>query len=257
LRIKIASDVHGAFDDLAAGLDPRDTVFLLGDFINIIDYRDLSGILAEVVDRPTIEKTLHLIQERKLEEARAFMGAAASGIEGMFEKVKAMTDECYRELFEKIPCRAFLINGNVDFPATLVKRLLPPAEFIKSWRVLEMGGRRMGFVSGHPFMTYSFGMPGEVTPAEFRRRLFALGPVDHLFVHPPPAIADLSFDTVAERDEGGSPDLLDYVRRHRPRTVHFGHVHAPRKREAVLGDTRFLNVGCFRHEKRFTLLEWE
>jgi len=109
-----------------------------------------------------------------------------------------------------------------------------------------MGGRKLGFVSGHPKMTYSFGMPGEVKPEEFQKRLAALGPVDHLFVHPPPAMEDLAWDTAAFRNEGGSEALVDYVREHQPATVHFGHVHKPRKREAYIGRTRMMNVGCFR-----------
>ncbi|MCZ7584523.1 MAG: hypothetical protein M5R36_14900 [Deltaproteobacteria bacterium] len=66
---------------------------------------------------------------------------------------------------------------------------------------------------------------------------------------------DLTFDTGAGRDEGGSPELLAYVERHQPRTVHFGHIHQPRRREATVGKTRLVNIGCFRDEKRAYVLD--
>ena len=256
MRLKIAADIHGAFEELAARLEPNDTAVLLGDFINILDYNDFSGVLSQVVDLATIVETLRLIQEKRLAEAKAIMAKTASGIDRMYEKVGALADESYKDLFASLPCPCYLINGNVDFPVLIEKNLRPPAVYFKEFRAMDLDGRRVGFVSGHPHMTYSFGMPGEVTPEEYRHRLDALGPVDHLFVHPPPAVPDLSFDDKAKRDEGGSDALLSYIEIHRPLTVHFGHVHTPVRSEMTLGSTRLINVGCFRDEKRVAILEW-
>jgi Icc-related predicted phosphoesterase len=105
-------------------------------------------------------------------------------------------------------------------------------------------------------MTYSFGMPGEVSPEEYRRRLERIDYVDHLFVHSPPSIRELSYDTAAGRDEGGSDVLLEYIQKHQPRTVYFGHVHSPIEKEMTIGRTRIINAGCFRDEKRISILEW-
>ncbi len=255
MRIKIASDIHGAYDDLVALLDPEDLCFLLGDYINIIDYSDRSGLLAEFVDRETIERVIELTARNELAEAKKVMVKTAAGIEDLFGKIAARTDECYRDLFAKIPCEVYLINGNVDFPPQLRANLRPHLHYIEETHVLDLNGARIGFVNGSPKMNYSFGMPGEIQPEEFERRLVALGPVEHLFVHCPPAIEDLCFDRLANRDEGGSEALLRYVETHAPKTVHFGHVHEPRRREMDYDRTRFINCGPFRDEKRLTILE--
>jgi Icc-related predicted phosphoesterase len=257
LQLKIASDIHGAYDDLITLLCPEDTAILLGDFINIIDYSDFSGLLSQVVDRRTIEETLDLISRKKLKEAKQRMTRTASTIDGLYEKISALADECYSRLFGALPCRCYLINGNVDFPMLMKKNLSEPAVYIEEYGSFEWNERRVGLVSGHPHMTYSFGMPGEVRPEIYAARLEALGPVDHLFVHPPPAIRELSFDDKANRDEGGSIELLNYIERHQPRTVHFGHVHSPIAKEMTIGRTHAVNVGCFRDEKRLTTIEWQ
>jgi Icc-related predicted phosphoesterase len=255
MRIRIASDIHGAYDELANLLHSDDTAILLGDYVNIIDYEDLSGILSEFIDRGTIKKTVDLIQSGDIRAAGKLMKETSSNVDNLFGRISARVDECYAGFFPKLKCRAFIIHGNVDYPEFIPKYTGSNLTYIRDQKSVVMGGRKLGFVSGHPKMTYSFGMPGEVKPEEFQKRLAALGPVDHLFVHPPPAIEDLAWDTAAFRNEGGSEALVDYVREHQPATVHFGHVHKPRKREACIGRTRMINVGCFRDEKKITTLE--
>ncbi len=257
MHLKIAGDIHGAYDELADLLHDDDTVVLLGDFINIIDYEDLSGILSEFIDRETIRRTVDHIQSGDIAEARKLMSETSAGIDNLFAKVAVRVEECYRDLFAKLKSRAFVIHGNVDYPVFIPKYAAENVHYVSEFHSVTMGGRKLGFVSGHPKMTYSFGMPGEVTPEEFKRRLEALGPVDHLFVHPPPAIESLAFDTAAVRSEGGSEELIEYVKRHQPRTVHFGHVHKPRERQTFIGETRMVNAGCFRDEKKLTILSLE
>lgn len=257
MLIKIAGDIHGAYDELTDLLHPDDTAILLGDYINIIDYEDLSGILSEFIDRETIKRTVDLIQSGDIPAARKLMSETTSSIDNLFAKVSARVDECYGDLFQGLKCRAFLIHGNVDYPAFIPKHTGDNVTYISEQKSILLDGRKLGFVSGHPKMTYSFGMPGEVKPEEFERRLQALGPVDHLFVHPPPAIDDLAYDTAAFRNEGGSQALIDYVQKHQPLTVHFGHVHMPRVSETYIGRTHMINVGCFRDEKKLTILSWE
>ena len=73
-----------------------------------------------------------------------------------------------------------------------------------------MDGLRVGFVGG--------GLPrgsrphlSECTHEEFAAKVAAVGPVDVLCSHMPPAVDDLRFDVVAGRPEPGSQALLDYV----------------------------------------------
>ena len=74
----------------------------------------------------------------------------------------------------------------------------------------------------------------------------AVGPVDVLCSHMPPAVDDLRFDVVAGRPEPGSQALLDYVEEHQPDYLYFGHVHQPRRSRLRVGRTWLVNVGYFR-----------
>ncbi|MCZ7584522.1 MAG: hypothetical protein M5R36_14895 [Deltaproteobacteria bacterium] len=188
VRLLLASDIHGANDDLVAALQGAEQAVLLGDFINIIDYNDLSGILAEFVDRETIVETLQLIREKRVGEAKARMVQAAGSVDDLPGKVGERASECYRDLFSRLPCPCLVIHGNVDFPKQLKAHLNDRTRYIERVHAFDAGGARVGIVCGSPSMNFSFGMPGEVTPEEYGARLAELGPVDHLLVHCPPAL---------------------------------------------------------------------
>jgi Icc-related predicted phosphoesterase len=246
MTIKIASDVHGAFDQLHALLKPTDSLVLLGDYLDFLDYDDLSGMISEFVPKATIKNVLGLIQAEKLEEAKVAMDAAMAEAGDLFAMVEKAAHDRYERLFAGLPCETWLIWGNVDFPHVLKKHLRPHTHLIEN-EVLTIDGRKCGFVAGSPPMRYSFGMPGEVTREKYRERLYGLGPVDHLFVHPPPSIPDLVYDVTAERDEEGSEDLLAYIDAFAPKTVHFGHIHQPRKTTLVHKEkTELINCGFFK-----------
>jgi Icc-related predicted phosphoesterase len=88
--------------------------------------------------------------------------------------------------------------------------------------------------------------PNEIPPPEFEAKLDAVGAVDVLCTHIPPAIPELLYDTVARRMETGSTALLDLIRRTQPRYALFGHVHNPLARRVRVGRTECVNVGHFR-----------
>lgn len=254
MTIKIASDIHGAFDELHGLLSPGDTAILLGDYLDVIDYDDLTGMIAEFVPISVIQNVLDLIQAKRMKEAKAIMDEYAVNQVQLFKRIAQLAHDRYERFFAGMPCRAYLIWGNVDFPDVLKQHLYDNTILVEN-SVLKLEGRKCGFVSGSPYMRYSFGMPGELTREEYRNRLYSLGPVDHLFVHPPPAIEDLTSDTVAGRDEEGSVDLLAYIEAYKPKTVHFGHVHNPRvSRMTHDGTTELINVGHFR--KTQTLVDF-
>ena len=85
----------------------------------------------------------------------------------------------------------------------------------------------------------------EVPPEVHAEKVAALGPVDVLFTHIPPALPDLTYDVEARRFEIGSPVLLDYVREHQPRYHLFGHIHQPLAPRTRIGRTECINVGHF------------
>jgi Icc-related predicted phosphoesterase len=258
MRLLVVADLHGAYQQLAALLRPDDVLISLGDHVNVIDYKDLSGLLADFVPPETIDATLRLIKEGRLEEARAAMARAAGSVPNLFARIKQAAREAYFELSESIPCEAHFIYGNVDFPDVL-RASLKENQTLHEADAIEFEGRRFGLVSGHPPGPYSFGMPGEVDRQTFAQRLHAIGGCDVICVHPPPAIEGLTYDVGANRDEEGSADLLYYADLVRPRLVLFGHIHQPRvpeftDRKSSSLPVRFINVGCFRDTGRLLQL---
>jgi Icc-related predicted phosphoesterase len=91
---------------------------------------------------------------------------------------------------------------------------------------------------------------------DFRAKLDAVGAVDVLCTHIPPAIPELLYDTVARRLEQGSVALLETIKRTQPRYALFGHVHQPLARRTRIGVTECLNVGHFRATGAPHVLQW-
>jgi Icc-related predicted phosphoesterase len=264
VRVLAVADVHGAHRRLAKMLRPDDVLLSLGDHVNVLDYKDLSGLLSQFVTKDAIADTLAAIQAGDRQAARLRMAQAAGSVPQLFEKVREAAVATYRDIAAALPCRAYIIYGNVDFPEAMAAAFGGPLRLCIA-ETVEIVGRRFGLVSGHPPGPFSFGMPGEVSKAEFAQRLHALGAIDALCVHSPPNIADLTYDVEADRDEEGSPDTLYYAELYRPRLVLFGHVHQPRRSEHVDGadpdaPIRYLNLSCFRDTGRALQIDpqtWE
>jgi Icc-related predicted phosphoesterase len=152
--------------------------------------------------------------------------------------------EQYEAVFAAFPEPTYLTHGNVDRPDQFQDLLRPGVRHLDGESV-EVDGLRVGFVGG--------GLPrgprphlAEVSQEAFAAKVAALGPVDVLCSHMPPAVEDLCFDVVAGRPEPGSPALLAYVEEHQPDYLYFGHVHQPRRSRLRVGRTWLVNVGYFR-----------
>ena len=149
----------------------------------------------------------------------------------------------YAELFAALPEPAYLTYGNVDIPHLWGEHLRPGHRVLDGERV-ELGGWTFGFVGGglrSPYRT-----PNEIGDDEYAAKVAAVGAVDVLCAHIPPAVPQLLYDTVARRVERGSEALLGHIRRTQPRYVLFGHVHQPLARRVRIGRTECVNVGHFR-----------
>jgi Icc-related predicted phosphoesterase len=109
---------------------------------------------------------------------------------------------------------------------------------------VEVGGFTFGLAGAGLISPYR--TPNEITEAEFAVKLDAIGAVDVLCTHIPPAVPELLYDTGARRLETGSAALLDLIRRTQPRYALFGHVHNPLARRVRIGRTECVNVGHFR-----------
>jgi len=249
MRVHLVSDVHGAVDALARAADGADALICLGDMLLFLDYADhTQGIFAELYGAEHARRYIELRTARRFGEARALTaGIAARLTAERGTDLRALTDEAirsqYAALFGALAEPAYLTYGNVDVPRMWNGYLKPGHHVVDGGRT-EVGGVTFGFVGAGLISPYR--TPNEVPPAEFAAKLDAVGAVDVLCTHIPPAVPELLYDTVARRMETGSVALLDVIRRTQPRYAFFGHVHNPLVRRVRLGRTECVNVGHFR-----------
>jgi len=245
VAVKVISDVHGEYNALARELEPDDTAVMLGDYINLLDFRNLGGILSEVFTREEIMEALSLLARGRKELARHQIREVTGGTPEKLRRVRELVGESYREFFDSVPCKSFMLYGNTDDPGLMREAAGDNVEIIEAG-VISVEGERFGLVSGLPHGPWTVGLPGEVEPEEYARRVESLGPVDVLCTHYPPAVPELTWDILADRDEEGSEKLLEYIDRCRPTCHYFGHVHNPRVSSFTRGQTRLVNAGFFK-----------
>lgn len=242
MDIKVIADVHGDVETVRTEAASCDVLLLLGDLINVIDYENAGGILAEVYGSDAVRTWSSLRAEGKFEESREVLRAVSSGREqelrGLFFK---RIDEDTKAFCSEIPPNVVVTFGNVDVP-DLIRKYLPDGVRFADGEVVVLDGERFGFIGGG---LPKVGIPGEVSIEAYGEKVAALGPVDVLCAHVPPAIDDLTFDVVADFNEPGSEALLSYVREHGPSHLYFGHVHQPKAAETQIGRTRAVNVGSY------------
>lgn len=240
MLIKVIADVHGDLETVQREARECDVLLLLGDLINVIDYENAGGIFAEVYGSDAVRAWSALRASGRLEESRAVLRDAAQGRETelralFFTKV----DEAHAAFCGGVPTNVIVTYGNVDVP-DLIRKYLPDGVRFADAEVLVLDGQRFGFVGGG---LPKVGIPGEVQLDEYERKVAALGPVDVLCAHIPPAIEDLTYDVVAKQNEPGSAALLGYIEEHQPSRVYFGHVHQPRAGRTEVGSSHLVNVG--------------
>lgn len=252
MRVQVVSDVHGNAEALAA-LGGADALVCLGDLALFVDYDDPTrGILPDVFGADAARQVIALRNARRFTESRDLLARLWAGIDRdrvIEEKVRAQ----YDAIFAAMPRPAYVTYGNVDLP-----RLWPDYArdgiTLLDGEVVELGGRTFGFVGGGLPSVYR--TPYEVDEETFAAKVAALGRVDVLCSHIPPAVGELCYDTVARRFERGSDALLDAIRTTQPRLALFGHVHNPLTRRLRLGRTECVNVGHFDRRTRPFVLEW-
>lgn len=250
MAIYVVSDVHGAADALSRAVPDGDTLILLGDMINFIDYLTMTGILVDVFSVEAVSSVVRLRTEGRLDEAREAMRARAEGREEEIQlEIGRRVREEYESVFAAMPQDTYLILGNVDNPA-LVHAYAEAHGGVRECdgRSFEIGGRRFGFVGGA--LPTPLHVAGEVTEEQMAASIGALGEVDVLCSHIPPAVPELCFDTVARKAERGSADILEYLHDVKPARHYFGHVHQPLVTSMYVGDTLCINAGYFRKTAR-------
>jgi Icc-related predicted phosphoesterase len=249
MRVHVVSDVHGTADALKTAGDGADMLICLGDMLLFLDYADpTQGIFAELYGAEYAREYIDLRTARRFGEARALTaGIAARLTTQRGTDLPTLFDEAirrqYAELFAALAEPAYLTYGNVDVPRLWDSFRRPGHQVIDGGRA-EVGGVAFGFVGAGLISPYR--TPNEVPPSSYAEKLDAVGAVDVLCTHIPPAVPELLYDVQARRMETGSTALLEVIRRTQPRYAFFGHVHNPLARRVRIGRTECVNVGHFR-----------
>ena len=252
MRVHVVSDVHGASAALATSANDSDAFVCLGDLILFLDYDDpRRGIFADLFG---VEHAAAYIEARTANDYQTAHKLSTAAWEGIgvadpadrWRLLESMVRAQYEELFDAMPSPALLTYGNVDIPSLWPDYVQSGHEVIDGATV-SVNGSTWGFVGGG--LTSPMRTPYEISPEEYAAKVNALGPVDVLFSHLPPAIPELTYDVAARRFEVGSQALLEYVREFQPRYHLFGHVHQPLVARTRVGRTECINVGHF-HGRR-------
>jgi Icc-related predicted phosphoesterase len=258
VRVAVISDVHGRAEALAGAAVGADALICLGDFVLFMDYRDHSrGIMGSLFGADAVGRFVELRTARRFDDARDWSRALWGGLGGdkqavVAAEVRRQYDEQFAALAETgVP--VYLTYGNVDVPHVL-REALPPELTLLDGQSVELDGKRVGFVGGG--LTSPMRTPYELSDEVYAQALSALGPVDVLAVHVPPALPELLYDVEARRFERGSDASLALVRETQPEHVLFGHVHQPLVRRTRVGRTEAVNVGHFRETRQAFYLEW-
>jgi Icc-related predicted phosphoesterase len=245
MLIHVVSDVHGRVDALARAGDGADALICLGDLILFVDYEDhAQGIFAELFGADNADTFISLRTQRRFDEARSFSHRMWATLgDDAWPQIERAIRRQYAELFAAMPVPAYLTYGNVDIPA-LWGEHLRAGHRVLDGETAEIGGLTFGFVGGG--LRTEYRTPNELDDETYAAKVAAVGAVDVLCCHIPPAVPDLLYDTVARRFERGSEAVLAAIRETQPRYVLFGHVHQPLTARVRIGRTECVNVGHFR-----------
>jgi Icc-related predicted phosphoesterase len=245
----LISDVHGAVEPLRRVVAEGGPLLILGDLINFIDYRDCSGIIADVSGKDIARRFVSLRTQGRTEEASAMWRDHTRGRESeMRSRYNEAVGAAYAEILAPLAgAEAYLTYGNVDRPELLLEHLPEPARFIDHG-VVEIEGLSVGFAGGG---SQRIGTPGEVTEDEMAAKLADLDGVDMLCTHVPPDVPVLSTDVIGGREKG-SRAVLDYIVSEQPPFHYFGDVHQPSATRWRIGRTISTNLGYFRATGRST-----
>lgn len=255
MRVHVVSDVHGAAEALAHAGDGADALVCLGDLVLFLDYHDLDrGIFTDLFGVENTRRLLALRNARRFTEAREFSGALWAGVPG---GARAAIEEAvrrqYAALFAAFPTPTYVTYGNVDVP-DLWPDYAREGVTVLDGQVVEIGGRTFGFVGGG--LRTPMHTPYEISDEEYAAKVAAVGRVDVLCCHIPPAVPDLTYDVVARRFERGSEAVLRAIHETGPDLVLFGHVHQPLRARMRIGRTECINVGHFQATGKPYVLTW-
>ena len=236
----LVADVHGANRALARVARSGEPLAVLGDLLDLFDYRTGEGLMADLVGRDVVLEFLRLRERGEGAAARAVWRAVEEEHrEEIAARFDGLVQAAYAEVAEALAgAEAYVIHGNADVPGPLRASLPRGARWVDG-EVVEIEGLRVGFVGGGPHY------PGKRSEEELAEMLGVLGEVDVLCTHVAPAVGPLGRDVISGRPKH-SRAVLEYLLAHRPRWHYFGDVHQPQALSWRVGETLCHNVGYFR-----------
>ncbi len=262
MRVHVVSDVHGNVEGLKRAGDGADALVVLGDLIDFVDYEEHDkGILGAVFGREKVEHFASLRRNQRGSELAAYARSLWDSLDDPKRVVQEAVRAQYAELFAAMRTPTYVIAGNVDNPHLWPEFARDGLHFVDG-RSVEIGGLRFGFVGGTilpPGATLRRGSPWVPylrEEAEFDAAVEAVGEVDVLCSHVPPALPELTYDVVARRAEHGSAALRRRIDTDRPWWSLFGHVHQPLCPRVRRRRTECINVGHFKRTGRPLVLRW-
>ena len=247
------SDVHGAIAPLARLLESGEPLVVLGDLVNLTDYRNGQGAVADVLGIEFAQESARARAGGDYREMRALWNKrAGDDAEDLRGRIGAALGAQYQELLTTLDGGfGYVIHGNVDRPRHLIESLPGGFSYVHG-EVVEIEGLRVGLVGGG--ISTPMKVEGEVSDDEMTRLLDGLGHVDVLGTHVPPAMAPLRRDVITGREERGSGPILDYILEYQPKYHLFGDVHQAQAVQWRIGRTHCHNAGYFRATGRYLRL---
>src|SRR4051812_35074131 len=195
MRLHVVSDVHGSADALRTGGEGADALICLGDLVLFVDYDDYSvGILADLFGEEATRRYITMRAELRFDEARQFSQTLWASLErDRGEVIEEAIRSQYAALFDAMPTPSYVTYGNVDVPR-LYDEYVREGIHVLDGQTVEIEGRVFGFVGGGlqtPMRT-----PFEISDEEYAAKVDAVGAVDVLCCHIPPALPLLTYDVV-------------------------------------------------------------
>jgi len=240
----LIADVHGAWPALRRVASLGEPLLILGDLLNLVDYRTMEGLLSEVFGKEMVIEVSRLRAMGDHQAARRRWESESAGRETEIRaRLRSLMADSYEEAAEALAgAEAYVTFGNVDDPEMLAGMLPSGSRFVDG-KVVDIGGVKVGFAGGG--IGPDMGAPGIVTEDEMRAKLAGLGDFDVLCTHAAPAVGQLSHDVVAGASKH-SEAVLEFVQARQPRHMYFGDIHQPQAIEWRVGRTVCRNVGYFR-----------
>jgi Icc-related predicted phosphoesterase len=253
VRLSFVSDVHGNVAGLRAAARQAEQLVVLGDLIDYVDYHDpAGGLLGRIFGARRVQPFIELRLAGDFARLRELNHARWATIPDPIGTLTDVVAALYRDVVAAVGPDVLLTLGNVDVAEVWTDVVGDQVPYLDG-QVIEIAGRRMGFVGGGASrrLGAGFGGPSAVwrpfvrSHEEYRAAVAALGPVDILCSHVPPAIGLLRYDVVPGRLEMCGPGLMEAIDEFGPDLSVHGHVHQPIARRLRRGRTECVNVGHF------------